>query len=81
MHFIYPIVSDSQALKEVQAQILDLGADWALISYGLRPHDASTIVSQLALSMADLKACAHFCPESDVTKGYLIHDEGGRYIP
>jgi hypothetical protein len=31
--------------------------------------------------MADLKACVHFCPVAETKKGYLVHDEGGRYIP
>ncbi|KZP16824.1 NTF2-like protein [Athelia psychrophila] len=81
VHVFYPIDHPSKAFEAAQTHILELGSDWALLSYGLLPKDASSLVSHSALSMADLKACIHFCPLSDSPKGYLIHDEGKQYIP
>lgn len=81
VHVFYPIDHPSKAFEAAQTHILELGSDWALLSYGLLPKDASSLVSHSALSMADLKACIHFCPVSDSPKGYLIHDEGKQYIP
>ena len=81
MHVFYPAEHTSKAFEAAQTQILSLGADWALISYGLLPKDASSLVSRSALSMADLKACIHFCPASESPKGFLIHDEAKQYIP
>lgn len=84
VHAIYPPASNdpvTDVFKEAQAQILKLGADWALISFGLTQKDASDLMAICALSMADLRASVHFCPSSENRKGYLIHDEGGRYIP
>lgn len=81
---MYPPPSNTtveRTFKDAQTEILELGADWALISYGLLPKDASTLVALFALSMADLRACVHYCPASDARKGYLVHDEQNRYIP
>ncbi|KAF7965894.1 hypothetical protein HWV62_40995 [Athelia sp. TMB] len=81
VHVFYPAEHTSKAFEAAQTQILSLGADWALISYGLLPKDASSLVSRSALSMADLKACIHFCPASESPKGFLVHDEAKQYIP
>lgn len=84
IHAVYPPPSGEpveKIVKDAQAKILELGADWALITYGLLSKDASTLITLLALSMADLKACVHFCPSAETKKGYLVHDDEGRYIP
>lgn len=81
IHLIYPSELPEKAFEVAQTEILAFGADWGLITYGLLPKDASTLVSHAALSMADLKACVHFCPLSESSKGYLIHNEEKQYIP
>jgi len=68
-------------MKAVGEQIIALGADWGLLAYGLTTKDAETLVSKLALSLADLKACVHFCPDAEDTRGFLMKDSQGRHIP
>ena len=52
----------------MHAEILKLGVDWALLVSGFRPKDASKLVVLFALSVADLKACVHFCAISETGK-------------
>jgi len=68
-------------MKVVGEQIIALGADWGLLTYGLTTKDAESLISKLALSLADLKACAHFCPGAEATHGFLVKDSQGRHIP
>lgn len=68
-------------MKVVDEQIIALGADWGLLTYGLTTKNAETLVSRLALSLADLKACVHFCPDTEDTHGFLMKDSQGRHIP
>lgn len=68
-------------MKVVNDKIIALGADWGLLTYGLTTEDAETLVSKLALSLADLKACSHFCPDAEVTHGFLMKDSQRRHIP
>lgn len=85
VHLTYPLSGENasfkDAMKVVSEQIIALGADWGLLTYGLTTKDAETLVSRLALSLADLKACAHFCPDAENTHGFLVKDNQGRHIP
>jgi hypothetical protein len=84
VHLTYPLPLNSpfkDAMKVVNDKIIALGADWGLLTYGLTTEDAETLVSKLALSLADLKACAHFCPDAEVTHGFLMKDSQRRHIP
>lgn len=84
VHLTYPLPQNSSfkdAMKVVNDKIIALGADWGLLTYGLTTEDAETLVSKLALSLADLKACAHFCPDAEVTHGFLMKDSQRRHIP
>lgn len=84
VHLTYPLPPNSSfkdAMKIVDDKIIALGADWGLLTYGLTTEDAETLVSRLALSLADLKACTHFCPDAEVTHGFLMRDSHKRHIP
>ena len=84
VHLPYPLSTNASfkdAMKAVGEQIIALGADWGLLAYGLTTKDAETLVSKLALSLADLKACVHFCPDAEDTRGFLMKDSQGRHIP
>lgn len=84
VHLTYPLSANASfkdAMKVVDEQIIALGADWGLLTYGLTTKNAETLVSRLALSLADLKACAHFCPDTEDTHGFLMKDSQGRHIP
>ncbi|KAG2061760.1 NTF2-like protein [Suillus hirtellus] len=84
VHLTYPLPPNSSfkdAMKVVDDKIIALGADWGLLTYGLTTEDAETLVSKLALSLADLKACTHFCPDAEVTHGFLMRDSHKRHIP
>ncbi|OAX44210.1 NTF2-like protein [Rhizopogon vinicolor AM-OR11-026] len=84
VHLTYPLSANASfkdAMKVVGEQILALGADWGLLTYGLTTKDAETLVLKLALSLADLKACAHFCPDAEDTHGFLLKDSQGRHVP
>ncbi|KAG1833708.1 NTF2-like protein [Suillus variegatus] len=84
VHLTYPLPPNSSfkdAMKVVDDKIIALGADWGLLTYGLTTEDAETLVSKLALSLADLKACTHFCPDAEVTHGFLMRDSHMRHIP
>jgi len=78
VHALYPGEDTEKTFKEAQSEIMKLGTEWALISYGLLPKDASAL---FALHMAELRACIHFCPASETKDGYLIQDKSGRYMP
>lgn len=86
MHLTYPLSANApesfkDVMRAVGEQIIALGADWGLLTYGLTTKDAETLVSKLALSIADLKACVHFCPDTEDTHGMLVKDSQGRHIP
>ncbi|KIJ68537.1 hypothetical protein HYDPIDRAFT_24804 [Hydnomerulius pinastri MD-312] len=86
VHMTYPLpqsASFREALKDAGKEITASGleANWGLITYGLATQDAGEIISQLALAMADLKVCIHFCPNADIPRGFLIKDSGARHLP
>ncbi|KAH7910886.1 NTF2-like protein [Hygrophoropsis aurantiaca] len=76
-----PGTSFKETLKVAEEKIIAFGADWGLISYGLATKDAELLLSRLALSIADLKACVHFCPDADGSRGFLAKDNQSRYVP
>ncbi|KIM75401.1 hypothetical protein PILCRDRAFT_827314 [Piloderma croceum F 1598] len=78
VHALYPNEDVDKTFKEAQSEITKLGTEWALLSYGLLPKDASAL---FALHITDLRACIHFCPTSETKDGYLVQDESGRYTP
>lgn len=73
--------SFQESLKDIEKEIFSLGAHWGMITYGLHSSDAKTLLSLFALSLADLKACIHFCPVSKTGKGLHIKDGEGNHIP
>ncbi|KAH7883508.1 NTF2-like protein [Phlebopus sp. FC_14] len=84
VHLTYPTLhlpSFRGALKDAATRIIELGANWGLITYGLATKDAEEIVSRLALPIADLKVCVHFCPSADNSRGLLTKDSEGRHLP
>lgn len=84
LHIDYPVAAGTSfrdALKEAETHIIQLGAPWGLVTYGLDNKDAETIVSRMALSIVDLKANVHFCPSAESTRGFLLKDSHGRYAP
>ncbi len=75
----------SQAADALQSSFSDArtrlenDTEWALVTYGLESADL-TFAGEL-LSAAQLKACAHFCPQLEDGKG-LIHELGdGTTLP
>ncbi|KII93885.1 hypothetical protein PLICRDRAFT_408471 [Plicaturopsis crispa FD-325 SS-3] len=84
IHVVYPPAPETsfqESLKDAEKEIFNLGADWSLITYGLRSKDARTLLSLFALSLADLKACVHYCPVSQSGKGFLVRDGEMKYYP
>ncbi|KAH7928548.1 NTF2-like protein [Leucogyrophana mollusca] len=84
VHIVYPPSPDTsfrETLKDAEAKIIALGADWGLISYGLATKDAETLLSRLALSIADMKACVHYCPDAEGSRGFLAKDNQSRHVP
>jgi len=84
VHVAYPPTANEPfkaSLQAAEKAILELGVDWALISYGLSHHDAGTLLQVLALCLADIKAVVHYSPTSKVSKGFLAKDSEGRIIP
>jgi hypothetical protein len=84
VHLVYPFKTFDRFMEDIKTadqDILDLGADWVLISYGLSSGDADGLVSHFALSATRLKACVHFCPSSETSKGFLFKDNEGKHVP
>ncbi|KAF8846302.1 NTF2-like protein [Paxillus ammoniavirescens] len=86
VHLTYPLPQSTSfrdvlkdAGKEITANCLE--ANWGLVTYGLATQDAGEIITQLALAIADLKVCVHFCPNADTSRGFLIKDSGARHLP
>ncbi|KAF9244618.1 NTF2-like protein [Melanogaster broomeanus] len=86
VHLTYPLPPSTSfkevlkvAGKEITASCLE--TNWGLITYGLATQDAGDIISQLALAMADLRVCVHFCPNADISRGFLIKDSRARHLP
>ncbi|KAL0951305.1 hypothetical protein HGRIS_008012 [Hohenbuehelia grisea] len=86
VHVAYPPSRDDETTIErifLQAdkEIVNLGEDWALITYGLQSHDARALLVNMGLSWAYLKACVHFCPVAVTGKAFVMHDTAGKHIP
>ncbi|KAH0838244.1 hypothetical protein J3R83DRAFT_6500 [Lanmaoa asiatica] len=88
IHLTYPLpeaTSLSDALNDAGITTTDKGSkapEWGLITYGLATQDAENILSWLAVRIADLRVCVHFCPNAeDISPGFLIKDSRSRYLP
>ena len=68
----YPVAAD--ALQSTVADAhgkLEADTEWALVTYGLDSTDMA-FAGEL-LSVGQLKACAHYCPQIEDGKG-LVHE-------
>ncbi|KAF8560286.1 NTF2-like protein [Imleria badia] len=88
IHLTYPLpeaTSFADVLNEVEIAMTDKGSkspEWGLITYGLATRDADKILPWLAVIVADLRVCVHFCPNAEeISPGLLIKDSESRYLP
>ena len=88
IHLTYPLpeaTSFADVLSDAEKTMTDQGSkspEWGLITYGLATQDADKILSWLAVLVAGLRVCVHFCPNAeDISPGFLIKDLGSRYLP
>ena len=65
-------------LAEAQAE-LQQECDWALVTYGLKPEDISSLTP--LLSSATPRACVHYCPTIEDGHGLLHEAVNGAVIP
>ncbi|KAI0660349.1 NTF2-like protein [Cubamyces menziesii] len=65
-------------LAEAQAE-LQRECDWALVTYGLKPEDISSLTP--LLSSATPRACVHYCPTIEDGHGLLHEAVDGAVIP
>jgi hypothetical protein len=52
-----------------------------MLTYGLLLKDAKTLLSLFAASLANLKACAHFCPVSETGLEFIRKNAEGKHVP
>jgi hypothetical protein len=82
---VYPPSSNEsvdKSFKDAQTKIIELGADWVLITYGygLWPWFDSDNLVRLIHGRSSGHACIS-AQLAERKKGYLVHDDEGRYIP
>lgn len=88
IHLTYPLpeaTSFADVLNDAEKIMIDKGSrtpEWGLATYGLATQDADEILSWLAVRVADLRVCVHFCPNAeDISPGFLIKNSESRYLP
>ncbi|KAI0332005.1 hypothetical protein GY45DRAFT_1300045 [Cubamyces sp. BRFM 1775] len=65
-------------LAEAQAELLQ-GSEWALVTYGLKPEDISSLTA--LFSSTTPRACVHYCPTIEDGHGLVHEAVDGAVIP